>query len=105
MLQDYERVLPVLERGFYYGLGRDHYKRANTVLSGKRLAMALADPELSEEEVLGAFNFLMLYTVTQSTVDGKFTTFNTIIDMGGVNVWELPTAGIIRMLNMMQTYY
>jgi len=68
LLEDYERVIPVLEQGFFYGIGRDQYKLPNTVMSGKRLALALNDPNIDKEEVFDAFNFMMLYTSTQATV-------------------------------------
>ena len=71
------------------------------MLSGKRLALALNDPNIDKEEVFDAFNFMMLYTSTQATVQGQVDAMNTIIDLGGVAVWELPTADIIRMLNIM----
>ena len=93
LLEDYERMQPLLETGVFYGLGRDKNMVPNLVFNvSKAVNVGMNDDDFAE-----MVEFLTMYSIINATVEGKVETLNLVVDMADVGLIDLPMSQLITL--------
>lgn len=86
ILRDYEKYIKHFEKGFYYAHGRDKGMRPIVVLNSRKWL----DSGVPLETLLALVDIMSTYLIEVASIPGKFESWNTIIDVKDLSMWEMP---------------
>lgn len=86
MLRDYENRLEMLNKGFYFAMGRDNSHRPIIYFKSKTWIKS----GISIDEMLNTVDTVLSYVIYNELVPGRIENYHNIIDLKDVSWSEMP---------------
>lgn len=90
LLANYEKYLPLLQKGYYYAYGRDKAMRPIIYFNGRRWL----DEGANLDEMIITIDLVNNYLIEKAMVPGRVEAYQTIVDMEGVSLTEIPVSSL-----------
>ena len=101
MFGRYAEFKEYLEDGMVYGYKRDKHNRP-VIIYNMRKGL---DSKLDATSLIDTMDFLLAYTQYHALVPGKIESWNVIIDMKNVALWEFPIGALVTLAMRMKAQY
>ena len=97
-----EKILEILNTGFFYVCGRDSRFRPIIVQNFNKYKKYTG--KYTDQEYEEAIIYFMQYVVKNLLIPGQIENWNVIVDKGDYNIFSIPT-GIMNIARMLQNNY
>ena len=85
-MDEYERLMPLLEKGYIYGHGRDKFMRPQIFINARKIV----DDDVQLEELLMLNTFMSAYIRFNAMVPGRIEQLSQVLDVKGLAITEIP---------------